>query len=232
LWEFNEEIVARAVARSRIPTISAVGHEIDFTICDFVADLRAPTPSAAAELVVQKKKEFAGLLHDFQSRLLKDLRLRLSDVRQRFEKLAQSYVFREPANLVRQYQQRVDDCGCRLDQHWDMRCEQWRGRLHAAREKLRVLSPGEKIREARQRFGGCRNHFERALIQAMTDSRTRLRGLNERLNLLSPRAILERGYSITRQADDNKLVKSVKSVGAGQKVKTLVADGEFESEVV
>lgn len=231
LWAFNEEIVARAVARSAIPTISAVGHEIDFTICDFVADLRAPTPSAAAELVVQKKAEFAELLADYRSRLTKDLRLRLSELRERFQRSAQSYVFREPADLVRQYQQRVDDLGGQIKQKWQYLLERFDARLRSAAEKLRVLTPREALRRYEQRFDHASAQLGLLVAHAVKNDRHQLTRLKDRLALLSPQGTLERGYSITKTAD-GRLVKSVRSVGAGERIQTTVRDGEFSSEVV
>ena len=231
LWVFNEEIVARAVARSKIPTISAVGHEIDFTICDFVADLRAPTPSAAAELVVQKKEQFVALLADYQSRLGKDLRLRLSELRERFYRLAQSYVFRQPADIVRQYQQRVDEIGNELNQRWQISVDHSRGKLHAAAEKLRMLSPREKLRDYQERFRHSRNQLALMTSHALTNYCRQVGNLSEQLELLSPRATLARGYTITRQIEGGMLIKSVKAIAKGQTIKTMVVDGEFTSEV-
>jgi exodeoxyribonuclease VII large subunit len=137
LWPFNEEVVARALARSRIPTVSAVGHEIDFTIADFVADLRAPTPSAAAELVVRAKEEYAGQLREFQKRLDKDLRLWLSETRRRLAHC----ILRHPAELIRQYHQQVDDLSHRLAQATGVAFDGQRVRVETARGKLELLSP-------------------------------------------------------------------------------------------
>ncbi|MDD5697049.1 MAG: exodeoxyribonuclease VII large subunit [Victivallaceae bacterium] len=109
LWPFNEEILARAVAASRIPVISAVGHEIDFTICDFVADLRVPTPSAAAELVVGRREEFEQHLKRCNKDLRGALQFRLQNVKNRLQLAAASHVFREPIHLVRQKQQYLDE---------------------------------------------------------------------------------------------------------------------------
>lgn len=231
LWAFNEEIVARAVARSKIPTISAIGHEIDFTICDFVADLRAPTPSAAAELVVQKKEEFAALIGDYRARLGKDLRLRLAELRERFQRAAQSYVFREPANIIRQYQQRVDDLGEKLDRETEVVLDQLGARLQSAAEKLRVLTPRETLRKFEQRFDYAHARLDLLASHAVKDFRSRLGNLNGRLVLLSPKATLRRGYSITRRISDGQLVRSVNGIKQGERVKTFLSDGEFTSEV-
>lgn len=109
LWAFNEEIVVRAVYRSRIPVISAVGHEIDWTICDWVADLRAPTPSAAAELVVQSCEELELRLRDFRTRIANALRNLIQEKKESLRVLQESYAFRQPLNLINQYAQRVDE---------------------------------------------------------------------------------------------------------------------------
>ena len=109
LWAFNEEIVARAIFASRIPIISAVGHEIDWTISDFVADLRAPTPSAAAELVVGRKEEMAERIASLRDKLFDRASIILGEYRRRLELARRSYVFREPGNLIKQFQQQVDE---------------------------------------------------------------------------------------------------------------------------
>jgi exodeoxyribonuclease VII large subunit len=201
LWAFNEEVVARALARSTIPTISAVGHEIDFTISDFVADLRAPTPSAAAELVVKAKEELLALLAQSQKRLDNELRLRISEARRRLA----DCVLRHPADLVRQYQQRVDDLAYRLRQASGVTFDRQRTRLAA----IRLLTPQALLQRTHHR-----------LAQAQT-----------RLELLSPKGTLARGYSITRHKDTGKVVRRVAGLEAGTEVRTLVIDGEFESVV-
>jgi len=145
LWAFNEEALARAIAGSRIPVISAVGHERDFTIADFVADLRAPTPSAAAELVIAKKAELVEQITSCRQRLRTLLQLTLSECRRRLERAAGSAVFREPASLVRMYQQRLDELSLRLSRSLDQHTERARARLDQAAGKLGALNPRQVL---------------------------------------------------------------------------------------
>jgi exodeoxyribonuclease VII large subunit len=117
LWPFNEEVLAREIAGSRIPVISAVGHEIDYTIADFVADLRVPTPSAAAELVIAKEGDFVTMIGDMKRRFALALQTRLERARHSLERLAQSHVFKEPLFVLREKQQRVDELFARLEKY-------------------------------------------------------------------------------------------------------------------
>jgi exodeoxyribonuclease VII large subunit len=232
LWAFNEEIVARALAQSRIPTISAVGHEIDFTIADFVADLRAPTPSAAAELVVKAKGEFAALLREHQKRLEKDLRLRVGEARHCLTTLATSYVFRQPAELTRQYQQQVDDLRHRLSQATGSGLSGQRARLETASEKFKLLSPQAQVSHWRQRLDANSRQFDGAFSSWWREVKHRLRAAHAKLDLLSPKATLERGYSITRlAAGSGGIIRSVTAVQSGTNVNTIVLDGSFDSVV-
>ena len=222
LWAFNEEVVARALARSRLPTIAAVGHEIDFTIADFVADLRAPTPSAAAELVVKAKAEFQAGLRQFQQRLDNDLRYRLSEAHRRLAGCA----LRHPAELVRQFQQQLDDLTHRLAQAATVALAQRRSRLAANK----LVTPREFIRGQRQRLATQSHRFTADMGQHRQEKRQCLTALTGKLELLSPTATLARGYSITRLADGT-VVRTVKTVKASTTIRTLVSDGEFESLV-
>jgi exodeoxyribonuclease VII large subunit len=141
LWPFNEETVARAVAASAIPVISAVGHEVDYTICDFAADLRAPTPSAAAELVVARKAELQERLGHLRQRLAGALQLRLSQWRRRLERAARSPVFAEPRHVVRTAQQRVDELALRAGRALVQTAALARSRLERAAGTLQALNP-------------------------------------------------------------------------------------------
>lgn len=141
LWPFNEEEVARAVAQSAIPVISAIGHEVDTTICDFVADFRAPTPSAAAELVIARKAEWHERIRTAARRLSTSLALALSELRRRVERAGGSYVFREPANLVRTYQQRIDELHTRLCHSLTRVLDSGANRLEQAHGRLAALDP-------------------------------------------------------------------------------------------
>lgn len=207
LWCFNEEVTARAIARSTIPVISAVGHEIDFTISDFVADLRAPTPSAAAELLVGRKEDFERLLDDAGRRLVRALREAALAARNRVLRASGSRLFLEPGNLVRQYAQRLDGLELRLK--------------HAI---------GESLGDRRRRFGDIRMrmaHAARLWYQGCAQEVGRLR---TQLRTLNPLAVLGRGYSITRDAQ-GRILRSAAAVKPGDRVRTMLSEGEFGSVV-
>jgi len=151
LWAFNEEVVARAIYDSKLPVISAVGHEIDFTIADFVADLRAPTPSAAAELVIPKKEDLVNRINNSLVRLKNSLSGTVETLSERFEALKASYVLRQPLNIVTQYQQEIDDLkkdlGIRVDHIVKMRGENFNflgGKLGAL-NPLAILNRGYSV---------------------------------------------------------------------------------------
>lgn len=208
LWCFNEEIVARAVARSKIPVISAVGHEIDFTISDFVADVRAPTPSAAAELVVGTKDAFEERLGAIGQRLERQMRERLLRARGRFETAAGHYIFREPANLAGQYRQRIQGLVLRMNH------EVTRSR-----------------RETLQRLDDVSLRMAHSVALWRQDTANRLNRVETQLRSLNPLAVIQRGYSITSDSDGN-VVRRASDMVTGQRVRTIVMEGEFESEVV
>ena len=208
LWAFNEEVVARAVARSVIPVISAVGHETDFTISDFVADLRAPTPSAAAELVVRPKAEFERTLAQLAGRLARGLRQRALELKNRLLKVERSDVFREPRTLVKQYRERI-------------------GALRAGlgREVRHLLQ------RRQQRLDDLGLRFRKQAV-VWRDARWQdIRRLAASLKALSPDAVLERGFSITRRADGH-ILRDAGEAAAGERISTKLHRGILESEVV
>jgi len=231
LWAFNEEVLARALARSKIPTISAVGHEIDFTIADFIADLRAPTPSAAAELVVKAKEEFKQRIAQYQVRLQNELRFRLAAARQRFSDLASNYAFRRPTEIIRQYQQQVDDWGQRLTRASGLALAGQRSRLASASGKFKLLSPQALLANGRQRVGSNEQRLRTAWAHRWQETGHRLAQANAKLELLSPNATLQRGYSITLVPETGEIVRSVTDVKPGTKISTKVLDGAFGSVV-
>ena len=231
LWAINEEVVARALARSKIPTISAVGHEIDFTISDFVADLRAPTPSAAAELVVKAKDEFAHRIGQYQSRLQKDLRLRLAEARQGLSNLAASYALRRPTEVIRQYQQQVDDYGHRLMRATGATIDARHAQLETASEKFKLLSPQALLVNWRQRLDSNEQRFQAFWMHRRQVAIHRLSQAGAKLELLSPKATLQRGYSITLIPESGRIVRTINHVTAGTKISTKVLDGSFTSVV-
>lgn len=207
LWAFNEEVVARAIFESAVPVVSAVGHEIDFTISDFVADLRAATPSAAAEIITEGVFSSCKFLAQCQERMRQLFRRRIVEkhslLRHQSDRLARAH----PRRKLQNWQQRLDDL------HNDLsRCLKQRARhsgvlLQHLWERLHRIRPSHFLKQRREQ----------------------LRQLERRLNALGPEQVLARGYSITMDAGTGKVLRDAKKVKAGQKLKTRLKTGEILS---
>lgn len=209
LWAFNEEIVARAIFESAIPIVSAVGHEIDFTIADFVADFRAATPSAAAEIITENvfaSREFFG---DAPVLLRRAARRGLDSASENFSQLGARLARLHPRRRLNKSLQRLDDLQSGL---------------------LRSLKSATRSRNLV--FQNLAGRFLRARpSQFLKLQRGRLRQIQKQLNLLGPEQVLARGYSITMDATSGKIIRRAKDAKAGQNLKTRIKDGEIFSEV-
>ena len=207
LWAFNEEVVARAIFDSKVPVISAVGHEIDFTIADFVADVRAPTPSAAAELAVREKFAFEDELSLDNRRLEQSLKTMEQNFRLRLNRAAHSYVFREPENLLRRHRQKL--LGLEVQMGSQLRFS---------------------LRQAQQHVDELGLVMRHRMEQKVEQDKQSLVRLQSQLRMLNPLAVLGRGYSLTRKVDGT-VIRSVESLESGETITTQVADGKVVSTV-
>ncbi|MEO5753863.1 MAG: exodeoxyribonuclease VII large subunit, partial [Chthoniobacterales bacterium] len=230
LWEFNEEIVARAIFHAAIPVVSAVGHEIDFTIADFVADLRAPTPSAAAELVVPDVRDLEKRAGELQNSLIKYWRDFLARARQRLSAASEKALFRELSGRLRDAQQQLDLAKESIGRAVERRRALERNRLTNAQLALRAHDPAREVAVRRQGLHEIRRRLGERSKQRLTEARERWDRLSGMLRILGPQATLERGYSITLGLN-GKVIRRVAEAKTRTQVKTRVRDGEFGSIV-
>lgn len=229
LWAFNEEIVARAVSDSVIPVISAVGHEVDYALSDFVADLRAPTPSAAAELVIQPKIEFEGMLRQYSDDMMRALIQRRDLLKQRLQRLAASAVLTRPEQALARYAQKVDHLEMRLLHTVQQSAVKARQRTERSAGCLQIVRE-RCITELRTRISRNSERMQAAVPAACQRQKERISTLERQLTLLNPLKVLDRGYSLTRAADGT-LIRSVNEVESGKDVVTMLKDGTFDSIV-
>src|SRR5438046_8375488 len=208
LWEFNEEIVARAIFNSAVSIVSAVGHEIDFTISDFVADLRAPTPSAAAELIVPD----------------------IVDLQRKIDGCTR-WLARQLLNRVRDAQQRLDHARETLQRCLAHKIDSYKRNLAHIKRALQARNPTRELTMRRNRFADLHRRLVASPARSLENARHRFERMEEILRVLGPDATLRRGYSITMN-ERGKIIRTVATVRAKMKIRTRVSDGEFGSETL
>jgi len=230
LWAFNEELVARAIAASRIPVISAVGHEVDFTISDFVADVRAPTPSAAAEMVVSRKDELLERLRHLRLRADQVMQHRRIAWSSRVERMAGHQAFLAVRHSLQMAAQRVDDATYRSTSFIERRLSAHQARFHAAYVRLEAFRLDRRIGESRARLLHLSSLLDASQRGRLTAGHQKLERSQAQLEALSPLSVLARGYSLGWD-ESGKLLRDASTVKPGDKVRMTLYRGELGCRV-
>lgn len=231
LWAFNEEIVARAIAASPIPVISAVGHEVDFTISDFVADLRAPTPSAAAELLTEGVFSSRESIHLAAEALNGVVRRQLSHRAAIVNHVGRRLSSLHPRRSIEIYRQRMDDLEMVMGRASNDKRNRGYLLVHQLARQLSVYRPAAMVNQRRERIQQLTELLAERVCRNESQRRSTLDRISVTLRLLSPLNVLERGYSITRDETSGQIVTSIKEVTDGDHIITMLKDGELLSEV-
>lgn len=224
LWAFNEESVARAIFKSDIPVISAVGHEVDVTIADLVADARASTPTKAGMIAVPDEKEVLHRLEMISRRLCQNIRSRQETAKARFQTILASWIFREPRGLVERAWQRVDEGSMRMAHAARQRFARLREQLDHTFQAVQKIEPGRMISDQRLRVHKIADAAGRNVQKIMNQKQLQLSAMENRLGALNPRSVLRRGYSITVHAETGKLITRIEQVSAGDRIITELTD--------
>ncbi len=230
LAAFNTELLAEAIAASELPVISAVGHETDFTIADFVADLRAPTPSAAAELVTAALHNVAERVQRLDERMARACRYRLMQARTAMAHVRVETILMCERDQLRRRQQRVDDLGLRIEAQWRARHRSLTARWQGATARLQRQDVAWRVGTAKERLGALETRLGRAARERMRGCREREAALSRELAALSPLAVLQRGYALVYD-ERGALIKQVQNVREGQNLTTRLAGGRVKSRV-
>ncbi|MBK7367529.1 MAG: exodeoxyribonuclease VII large subunit [Candidatus Eisenbacteria bacterium] len=225
LWAFNEEPVVRAIAASKLPVISAVGHEVDFTLADFVADVRAATPSNAAEIAVRDASELKHRIDVLSSRARRAVTDGVRRRQQALDSLLGQYGFRRVRDVFATLQKRIDDARERLSGALRTHVRDARARADALVRAYGLREFPRVLRERHDDVTGLAQRLHHAATGATLDERRRLLSLEDRLRALSPRAVLERGYTLVRTSD-GRLVRGVEALAAGDRILVEFARGE------
>ncbi|MHB0777599.1 exodeoxyribonuclease VII large subunit, partial [Halomonas sp. WWR20] len=222
LWAFNDEHLARAIFHSRVPVMSAVGHEVDFTLADFAADVRAPTPSAAAERLVPDRRDLLDRLQTQHACLARALRTRLDSEAQRLDHARAR--LRHPGERLAEQRRRLDTLQARLQLAMRQRLASERQRHRATAAHLRACDPGRQIDASRQRLAQLENALANALPRRLANDRQRLEALARELNAVSPLAVLGRGYAILED-DKGQVVRGSHETQPGQLLTARLGEG-------
>ena len=229
LWAFNEEPVVRRVAELSIPVISSVGHETDTTLIDFVSDMRAATPTAAAEIATPVLMEIHQQLRNLQTRLEQALSRQLQIKRERMQALANASIFQNPERIYQVYQQRVDQLEMRLQQMMQQSVQHKRQQLVKHQHRLELGSPSRRVQTEKQALQYLAKRLEQAQGQLMKDKKQQFQRVIQQLDLLSPLKIMNRGYGILQQ--EETIIKSVDQLEVNQELMIQLVDGTVRSKV-
>lgn len=230
LWCFNDEALARAVADCPIPIVSAVGHEIDFALTDFVADVRAATPSAAAELVSPDQSQYLTALTQLQQRLSRAIRRQLAQQQPRLMQLQQRLQQLHPQRRLEQQQQRLDELQLRLQRRMQQHLQTARRQHSYLQQSLQHLSPAKAIKQQQLQLQQLAKRLQQAQLQQLKQHKFNLIQLSKQLHTVSPLATLARGYSIAFDAQQQVVTRN-SQLAPGDKVTVKLAEGAFEAEV-
>lgn len=231
LWAFNEEIVAEAIFRSKIPIISAVGHETDVCLSDFVADVRAPTPSAAAAMAIVDKAQLLQYLEQTRHRLFQSLSQRIRYDKQKLLSIQKHPFLASSYGILGIWMQRLDDLKESLTLTMQQKLQTHRLKLEALNKQLHALRPTVRILQYRQHLASIQKQLDQLWMRIFNLFRERLANLIGNLRSIDPKNLLDRGYAILFNEKSHSVIVSTNSVEAGQEVRLLLSDGHIISTV-
>lgn len=225
LWCFNDEMLARAIFSSQLPIITGIGHEIDFTIADFVSDVRAPTPSAAAELVSPNQQTWLTEFNNFRKRLFTLIQYYLNQNQLTLNSFRKQ--LRHPNQMIRELNQSLDFFEQKLIQSIKSQIKNDYSEIRHAERTLNIHNPLNKLKRYSENIKQCENQLQKNLKLILDNKHSYLKQTVKTLNTVSPLATLERGYSITRVEEKMQVIRSINEIKVGQRLNNLLCDGEY-----
>lgn len=229
LWAFNEEIVARAIYASRIPVISAVGHEVDFTIADFVADLRAPTPTGAAELAVPNMVEVFKLLENYKIRLQGSISNKIKLDKKKLDSLASAYVLKNPMAIYEVKEQKLSSLMDKLTTFIEAKLDYAATRLNSAMGSYVLKNPLSFYEKDKEKIVALKNRLSSSIVTSMKDKDASYKLMLNKLELLNPLGILKKGYSVV--TFEEHVVKNANKVNKGDRINIRLSEGALTALV-
>ncbi|MDQ0299577.1 exodeoxyribonuclease VII large subunit [Salibacterium salarium] len=229
LWAFNEEAVARKIAALSTPSISAVGHETDFTIADFIADIRAATPTAAAELAVPDVNELERQHNQLKARLQRAVQGRLSSERERLNRMKRSYAFRYPTHLLKQKEQELDRLISRLEKALTAKKVSQKERLQSIYKRLYRQHPYRLLDIEKNNLNQMNKRMDIAMKRFISGKEDRFNHVLQKLQILNPLDIMKRGYNVA-YSEKGTIIKSIKHVDAGERITMYLQDGAVQTK--
>ncbi|MFD1018699.1 exodeoxyribonuclease VII large subunit [Thalassobacillus hwangdonensis] len=230
LWSFNEEIVARAIYHSTVPIISAVGHETDFTISDFVADVRAATPTGAAELAVPSKDELVKQVQGLEKRLLRALEVKRAEASSQLERLKKSYAFKYPQQLMRQKEQELDRLLESMDRQMKVLVTQKKERLLHAQTRFNQQHPDQQVIQSTERLQQATAQLQKNFQLLYKEKVNTFNHMLSKLSILNPLEIMKRGFAIP-YGQSGEVIKRVEEVQPGDAITVKVQNGRLDCQV-